>query len=105
MPSPTFNLLFRYPTRSGRRLVHLDLYRLGEEDEVWELGWSELGADDELVVIEWAERAAGLLPESHWTVELSVPPDEPSLRDVEVRRTGTPPPLPRLPVPVPEEGA
>jgi tRNA threonylcarbamoyladenosine biosynthesis protein TsaE len=49
VPSPTFNLVFAYDTPRGVRLQHLDLYRLERPDQVWELGWSELGAPGELV--------------------------------------------------------
>lgn len=99
MPSPSFNLLFRYPARSGAELVHLDLYRIESPDELWELGWAQLGSDDEIVVIEWPEHAGDLLPPDHWWIELSVPPGEPALRDVRVRAVGRPPELPAFPEP------
>lgn len=97
MPSPTYNLFFRYPTPSGRQVVHVDLYRLTDPPEVWELGWSELGASDEIALVEWPERAGPYLPESHWRVELVVPADRPGVRDVRVSRVGTPPDLPGFP--------
>jgi tRNA threonylcarbamoyladenosine biosynthesis protein TsaE len=37
MPSPSFNLLFRYSAFDGLEVVHLDLYRLERPDELWEL--------------------------------------------------------------------
>jgi tRNA threonylcarbamoyladenosine biosynthesis protein TsaE len=46
IPSPTYNLLFRYRTPRGPSLVHVDLYRLDDPEEVWELGWAELPAPD-----------------------------------------------------------
>jgi len=100
MPSPSHSLLFRYPTPSGRDVVHLDLYRLSSSDDVWELGWSQLGAEHEIVLIEWPERARDLLPRDHWVIELSVPPDHILLRDVAVRRVGEPPELPGFPMSV-----
>ncbi|HUE95426.1 MAG TPA: tRNA (adenosine(37)-N6)-threonylcarbamoyltransferase complex ATPase subunit type 1 TsaE, partial [Longimicrobiaceae bacterium] len=50
IPSPTYNLLFRYPATGGRDVVHIDLYRLEHEDEVWALGWSELPGPHDLVL-------------------------------------------------------
>lgn len=101
MPSPTYNLLLRYATASSpREVVHIDLYRLTSADEVWELGWSELGAEHEIVLVEWPERAGDLLPSDHWMVELSQPPDGALVRDVRVRRVGAPPPLPGFPISV-----
>jgi tRNA threonylcarbamoyladenosine biosynthesis protein TsaE len=70
MPSPTFNLLFRYNAAGGTTVVHLDLYRLERPAQVWELGWRELGAADEIVLVEWPERAAGLLPQQRWDILL-----------------------------------
>jgi tRNA threonylcarbamoyl adenosine modification protein YjeE len=69
MPSPTFNLVFRYDARDGT-VWHLDLYRLQHEDDVWELGWRELDAAGDLVLIEWPERAERLLPADRWDIRL-----------------------------------
>jgi tRNA threonylcarbamoyladenosine biosynthesis protein TsaE len=93
VPSPTFNLVFRYDTPRGIQLQHLDLYRLEDPDEVWELGWSELGAPDELVLIEWPERAEALLPATRWEVRIADEGD-PDTRRVTADPVGDPPPLP-----------
>lgn len=100
MPSPSYNLLLRYPTSSGVDVVHLDLYRLESPDELGELGWSQLPDEDELVVVEWPERAEDRLPRDHWLIELSVPDGHPGLREVEVRRRGSPPELASFPMSV-----
>lgn len=80
MPSPTFNLVYRY---TGKRatIVHLDLYRLELEDDVWELGWRELGTGDEIVLAEWPERAETLLPPDRWEIHIQPGATE-QLRDV-----------------------
>lgn len=70
LPSPTFNLVFRYGTPRRFPAYHLDLYRLENEEEVWELGWSELGSAGDLVLIEWPERAEALLPAPRWDLRL-----------------------------------
>jgi tRNA threonylcarbamoyl adenosine modification protein YjeE len=93
IPSPTFNLLYRYSTPRGVEIVHIDLYRLRSPDEVWTLGWSELAARNELVMIEWPDRAESLLPPSRWEVALS-DVDDPELRAVLITRAGVPGPLP-----------
>jgi len=117
IPSPTFNLLFRYPARAGVEVVHLDLYRINSEDELWELGWEELGRGPEIVLVEWAGRAGSALPEDRWEIELSVPEMSPAeaaarparntggvrvpvsaTRLVKVRRVGEPPHLPGFPI-------
>jgi tRNA threonylcarbamoyladenosine biosynthesis protein TsaE len=100
MPSPSFNLLFRYPARPGLQVVHLDLYRLERPEDLWELGWEELGQPNEIVLVEWPERAGELLPTSHWLIELSIPRGKPLLRDVAVTRVGHPPELAGFPMSV-----
>ena len=100
MPSPSYNLLFRYPADEGTEVVHLDLYRLESPDELWELGWSQLGVEGEVVLVEWPERAGDLMPADYWEIELSVPEGAPELRDIEVRRVGHPPELAAFPMTV-----
>lgn len=95
VPSPTFNLVFRYDTPRGLQVAHLDLYRLEDPDEVWELGWDELGGPGDLVLIEWPQRAEALLPAPRWEVEIEDFGD-PSLRRVEARPVGDPLPLPAM---------
>jgi tRNA threonylcarbamoyladenosine biosynthesis protein TsaE len=97
VPSPTFNLLFRYDPPSGKHVHHLDLYRLEREDEVWELGWSELGTEDgDVVMIEWADRARHLLPEPRWDVRMDEAAS-PDRREVSLTPVGGPPALPPFP--------
>ncbi len=98
LPSPTFNLVFRYASPSGRNVVHLDLYRLTHEDELWELGWEELGRAGEIVIVEWPERAGSLLPRNRWEVALLSPTPGSTVREVSVERVGHPPELPGYPV-------
>jgi len=100
MPSPSFNLLFRYAARLGVQVVHMDLYRLDSPDELFELGWEELGQPNEVALVEWPERAGMLLPADHWIIELTPVPGRPLLRDVSVVRVGSPPELAGFPMTV-----
>ena len=95
VPSPTFNLLFRYSASGGREVVHLDLYRVDDPSELRELGWDELGAPGEIVLVEWAERAGRRLPPDRWDVTLALVPGRPDAREVSVERVGNPCELPR----------
>lgn len=94
MPSPTFNLLFEY--RTAKAVVsHLDLYRLEDPDEVWELGWRDLGDGNQIVLIEWPERAEALLPAPRWDIHLKPSGTSPLHRSVEIVAVGNPPEIPR----------
>lgn len=71
MPSPTFTLVQTY---EAPRLVvrHYDLYRLEDPREIAELGLDE-ALEDGAVLVEWPERAGGLLPDDALTVLLTMP--------------------------------
>lgn len=93
MPSPTFNLLFRYDTPRGLAIVHLDLYRLEDPEEVWDLGWAELPEDRDVVLVEWPERAEELLPDDRWEIMLEEV-DDPDRRRITLHSVGNPGDLP-----------
>lgn len=93
MPSPTFNLLFQYDTQDVI-VNHIDLYRLEDESEVWELGWRELGVDHQIVLIEWPERAEGLLPVPRWDVFITPSESSPQARMISLVPIADPPALP-----------
>ncbi|MBQ6914886.1 MAG: tRNA (adenosine(37)-N6)-threonylcarbamoyltransferase complex ATPase subunit type 1 TsaE [Kiritimatiellae bacterium] len=59
--SPTFCLVQEH--RGGDAyLVHMDLYRLQGEDDVLAIGWEDYLAAGAIIVVEWPERAGGLIP-------------------------------------------
>ena len=60
--SPTFTIVQEY--RQGRLpLYHFDVYRIGEPEEMYELGYEEYFYGDGVCVIEWADLIEELLPE------------------------------------------
>jgi tRNA threonylcarbamoyladenosine biosynthesis protein TsaE len=69
--SPTFVLVNEYRRPDGQRLWHLDGYRLNSGQEALDLGLDDLLAGDGLVVIEWPERMAAVLPAECLKVQLA----------------------------------
>lgn len=66
--SPTFVVVQEH--EGGRvRLVHADLYRVDDARDVEQLALDE-AFDDSLVLVEWADRHPGLLPDDHLAVRL-----------------------------------
>lgn len=87
--SPTFTLVGEYPRPGGGWLIHTDCYRLGsptQEDGALEaafFGMEEmLDRPDAIVVIEWAERIASLLPADSLQISLSYEPATPEARQL-----------------------
>jgi tRNA threonylcarbamoyladenosine biosynthesis protein TsaE len=72
--SPTYTLVNAYEG-DALTLVHLDLYRLRDPGELEHLGLREWARPACLWLIEWPERAAGLLPHADLTVHLAAGPD------------------------------
>ncbi len=97
LPSPTFNLVFRYEGATAD-VVHVDLYRIHDPEELKELGWEELCDGDGVLLVEWPERAGGRLPADRWEVEMRTPDGSSEMREVMVQKMGSPPSLPSFPM-------
>mgnify|MGYP002637416962 CR=1 FL=1 len=73
--SPTFALI-QVHELAAQTLVHADLYRLKDTDDLLGCGLLEhLGADDCVVAIEWPELAEPWLPEHTLRLQLRLLPD------------------------------
>jgi tRNA threonylcarbamoyladenosine biosynthesis protein TsaE len=68
--SPTFTLVREYPTPSGFRLLHADVYRLEQLQEILDLALPEHVEDGACALIEWGERAAPALAPDYLAVRL-----------------------------------
>tara|TARA_B110000285_G_scaffold122636_1_gene138636 strand:- start:639 stop:1121 length:483 start_codon:yes stop_codon:yes gene_type:complete len=81
--SATFGLVNAYKAGDWS-IFHQDLYRLSGEEEAWELGLSEYFEGDALNLVEWPERAPGLMPDDALLLELQMesPSDSPARRAI-----------------------
>jgi tRNA threonylcarbamoyladenosine biosynthesis protein TsaE len=66
--SPTFVLVQEY--QGARMIVHVDAYRMRDEDEFLALGAEEYFNSEALVLIEWADRVAGCLPQDRLQIAI-----------------------------------
>lgn len=75
LTSPTFVIEKFYPLPLGgvfNRLIHIDCYRLDSPSELQHLGWEEIITNESnLIMIEWADKVAELLPPDHLTVNFT----------------------------------
>jgi tRNA threonylcarbamoyladenosine biosynthesis protein TsaE len=73
--SPTFAIVHEYSSPRSP-VYHLDLYRLEGERDLQNIGWDDVLRGEGLILIEWPERAATVLPD-HVPIELRhVPGDD-----------------------------
>ena len=67
--SPTFNIVKQYD--SGRLpLYHFDVYRIGDVDEMYEIGYEEYFFGDGVCVIEWADLIEDIIPDDAVRIEI-----------------------------------
>mgnify|MGYP002623418603 FL=1 len=67
--SPTYTLVEPYDTTFGR-VLHMDLYRLNDPEELEALGLSDDPPDQALWLVEWPQRGNGLLPAADLVIDL-----------------------------------
>jgi tRNA threonylcarbamoyladenosine biosynthesis protein TsaE len=63
--SPTYTLSEPYRIQLGERavsVIHFDLYRMGSAEEFLDAGFREDFNGDNICIVEWPEKADGVLP-------------------------------------------
>lgn len=80
--SPTFNLVQTYPVAGGGVAHHFDLYRLESAAELEGIGFRDYLDGAAVVLVEWPERAAALLPPADVAVTLAAVPGDAHARAV-----------------------
>lgn len=80
--SPTFTIVKEYDTHPP--VFHFDAYRLGSEEELYDIGCEEYFSRPGIVLMEWPERVLGVIPEKHIVVEIKGSGNEPR----EIRMSG-----------------
>jgi tRNA threonylcarbamoyladenosine biosynthesis protein TsaE len=73
--SPTFCIVSEHPSEAFL-VVHMDLYRLHDENDVLQIGWEDYLAQGAVLVVEWSDRAGSLIPSDAKRVRLSYGSDE-----------------------------
>jgi tRNA threonylcarbamoyladenosine biosynthesis protein TsaE len=72
--SPTYTIVEPYTTDYGAAF-HFDLYRLNSPAELEDMGFRDYLDDHALILIEWPERAAAVLPPADVTITIHYHPE------------------------------
>ncbi len=67
--SPTFTIVNEY--EGALPLFHFDMYRLVDEDELFDIGWEDYLNRGGVCAVEWSERVAEALPPETITITIS----------------------------------
>tara|TARA_B100001971_G_C18201686_1_gene545018 strand:- start:854 stop:1309 length:456 start_codon:yes stop_codon:yes gene_type:complete len=70
--SPTYTLVEEYQVPLCK-VYHLDLYRLGDPEEVEGMGIRDWQDGQSILLIEWPENGFGKLPHPQWRVQINCP--------------------------------
>ena len=80
--SPTFTIVNEY--EGSIPLFHFDLYRLEDEEELFDIGWEDYLARGGVCAVEWSERFSSLLPDQAIPVVLRRHPEEDGWRIITI---------------------
>lgn len=73
--SPTFTIMQVYD--EGRLpFYHFDVYRIGDESEMDELGYEDYFYGDGICFIEWANLIEGIIPKKHTQITIEKDPSK-----------------------------
>ena len=82
--SPTFNIVHSYESESVT-LHHFDVYRVNDEDELFETGFEEYLYKGDICIIEWADLIKDMLPENTIWIKLERIDNNPDQRMITIR--------------------
>ena len=77
--SPTFSIINEYYfVENGieKKIYHIDLYRLNDENEAIQAGVEDCLYSDHTCLVEWPDKAPGIFPEDTMHVRLDAPNGE-----------------------------
>ncbi|MPM40271.1 tRNA threonylcarbamoyladenosine biosynthesis protein TsaE [bioreactor metagenome] len=82
--SPTFTIVNEY--RGDLPLYHFDMYRITDEDSLYQTGYFDYIESDGICAIEWCENIVDFLPAACYAVKIK-PVGHQSAREITIEKT------------------
>lgn len=73
--SPTFALVNEYKGE-GLSIFHFDAYRIGDEDELYSIGFYDYQSRNGICLVEWSENIEYALPREYFSVRIEKLPEQ-----------------------------
>jgi tRNA threonylcarbamoyladenosine biosynthesis protein TsaE len=80
--SPTFSIINEYRLTSGKKMFHIDLYRLKDEEEIIQAGVEDCIDSGHYCFVEWPEKAPWLFGED--AIHIIIKPGKKNVRSVNI---------------------
>ncbi|MDB5231342.1 MAG: tsaE [Chitinophagaceae bacterium] len=84
--SPTFAIINEYESPVAGAIIHMDWYRLKDEEEAVQAGVEYALSGDAYCWIEWAEKAEGILPDSILRLYIEIIDEQ--TREINIKKLG-----------------
>ena len=68
--SPSYTFVNEY--KGDPPVFHFDFYRLGNDDELEEIGWDYYLSLNGIILAEWGEKASDRLPDSYYRMQFTL---------------------------------
>ena len=81
--SPSFTISKSYALKNGKTLTHYDFYRLSDPGIMMDDLEEKLHDQNSIIVIEWGESVANLLPDNHAVITINYNDD--NTREVTIK--------------------
>jgi len=70
--SPTFSIVNEYLTNHNSKVLHFDMYRLKNKEEVFDLGFEDYIDNDYYCFVEWPEIISEFIPNNYLEIKILI---------------------------------
>jgi tRNA threonylcarbamoyladenosine biosynthesis protein TsaE len=70
--SPTFSIINEYLTNDNSKVLHFDMYRLKNKEDVFDLGFEDYIDNDYYCFVEWPEIISEFIPNNYLEIKILI---------------------------------